>query len=90
MDSEDMYEDRPMRERKGGKKMADVDEERPAGLLPESFFHGKNLKPGDTCTIKVEKVYDDGQVEVSYVSKETNKTEMQAPETDTEMEEMMT
>lgn len=35
-------------------------------LLPLDFFQGKELQPGDTCTIRVEQVMDD-QAAVSYV-----------------------
>lgn len=35
-------------------------------LVPLSFFGNKDVEPGKTCTVKVERVYED-QVEVSYV-----------------------
>lgn len=46
-------------------------------LLPKSIFGNKDLEPGTECTIKIEHVYDD-EVEVSYVSSDTNskQTEM--------------
>lgn len=59
------------------------------GLLPKDFFHGKELKPGTVCEVKVERILD-GQVEISYVphSKKSEKTE--EVETDSEMESLMT
>lgn len=42
-------------------------DETKTGLLPIEFFQGKELKPGDTCTVKVESIEQD-QVQVSYVS----------------------
>ncbi len=36
------------------------------GLLAKSFFMGKEPKPGDICSVKIEKIFDD-QVEVSYI-----------------------
>jgi len=42
----------------------------PSALLPKSIFpDGKAIAPGETCTVKVEKVYSD-QVSVSYVNSE--------------------
>lgn len=41
-------------------------EEESTGLLPNSFFQGKELKPGTVCKVRIEKVLD-GQVQVSYV-----------------------
>jgi hypothetical protein len=38
-------------------------------LLPMDFFGGKDLQPGHTCKVKIEKVLDD-QVQVSYVGEE--------------------
>lgn len=37
------------------------------GLLPTSFFQGKDLKPGSRCEVEIARVHDD-QVEVKYVS----------------------
>lgn len=36
-------------------------------LLPIDFFQGKELNPGDTCSVQIEKVEDD-QVQVKYLS----------------------
>ena len=36
------------------------------GLLPKSFFMGKDKKPGDKCEVEVTHVYDD-QIEVKYL-----------------------
>lgn len=41
-------------------------DESSTGLLPTSFFQGKELKPGTVCKVRIEKVLD-GQVQVSYV-----------------------
>jgi len=35
-------------------------------LLPNDFFVGKELKPGHTCKVRIDRVLD-GQCEVSYV-----------------------
>ena len=44
-------------------------------LLPKSFFPGdKSLEPGNTCTIRVERVLDD-QVEVTYSHKKADDDE---------------
>ena len=50
-------------------------------LLPLDFFQGKELKPGDTCTVKVESIEQD-QVQVSYVpeSEEESGESEAAPE----------
>lgn len=37
------------------------------GLLSKSFFGDKELTPGKTCKVRVEKIYGD-QVSVSYVA----------------------
>lgn len=37
------------------------------GLLPTSFFQGKDLQPGSRCEVEIARVHDD-QVEVKYVS----------------------
>jgi hypothetical protein len=39
-------------------------------LLPIAFFQGKKLKPGTTCSVRIESVHDD-QCEVSYVPHES-------------------
>jgi len=47
-------------------------------LLPLDFFQGKELKPGDTCTIKIDQVMDD-QASVTYLgsdSEEQGETSM--------------
>ena len=49
-----------------GQEKSEKDETRTA-LLPMDFFQGKELKPGDTCTVKVESIEQD-QVQVSYVA----------------------
>jgi hypothetical protein len=38
-------------------------------LIPIDFFQGKELNPGDTCEVQIEKVEDD-QVQVKYLSEE--------------------
>lgn len=59
------------------------------GLLPKDFFHGKELKPGTVCEVKVERVMD-GQVEISYVSHSKKSEKTEEVETDSEMESLMT
>lgn len=63
----------------------------PTGLLSKDFFMGKEPKPGDICSVKVEKIYDD-QVEVSYIPHDGSSDTDQAsegtesgPETDSDM-----
>jgi hypothetical protein len=46
---------------------AEADEAENIAILPISFFQGKDLEVGGTCTVKVESIGDD-QVQVSYVS----------------------
>jgi len=43
-------------------------------LIPIDFFQGKELKPGDTCEVKIEQVMDD-QVSVTYVGSESGEEE---------------
>ena len=43
-------------------------------LLPLDFFQGKELKPGDTCTIRIAQVMDD-QASVEYVGSGESDTE---------------
>lgn len=52
-------------------------------LVPKSFFGGKDLKPGATCAIRVDRVLED-QVEVSYAH-----SGQKPMERDEEMERMM-
>lgn len=57
-------------------------------LLPKSIFPSdRPLAPGDTCTFKIEKVYND-QVSVSYVSsgEPDLETEMAGQEEEDEMD----
>lgn len=42
------------------------DSDNKTALVPTDFFQGKDLTPGTTCSVKIERVLD-GQVEVSYV-----------------------
>lgn len=59
------------------------------GLLPKSFFEGKDLEPGTVCRVKIEKVYDD-QVSVKYLPHEAESDrEDMMPEGDKDLEEMM-
>lgn len=44
----------------------DKSSESGTGLVSKAFFGDKELKPGTTCRVKVEKVYDD-QVSISYI-----------------------
>jgi hypothetical protein len=48
-------------------------------LLPLDFFQGKDLKPGDTCTIRVEQVMED-QASVSYMGDESGNSQSEYPE----------
>jgi len=59
-------------------------------LLPKSFFPSdKPLEPGNTCTVRVERVLDD-QVEVTYSHKKTDDDEPEEiVESTDEVEEMM-
>lgn len=45
----------------------DKSSESGTGLVSKTFFGDKELKPGTTCKVRVEKVYDD-QVSISYVA----------------------
>jgi hypothetical protein len=56
-------------------------EKKPA-LLPLSFFQGKELKPGDTCTIQIQQVMDD-QASVSYVGSDPEEQGETAPDSET-------
>jgi hypothetical protein len=49
-----------------GEETENEDSSEETALLPKSFFHGKALKPGNVCKIKVDEVYED-EVMVSYV-----------------------
>lgn len=93
MDSEDMYDDSGPSVATPRTAPKKKDEGTSTGLLDESFFQGKELKPGTVCSVKIEKVFGDGQVEVSYVSKESedesSEDEMEMPSGDAEMEDMM-
>lgn len=51
------------------KKEEEEDEGEETALLPMSLFPGMDLKPGDTKTIKVVRVYED-EVEVCPADKE--------------------
>ncbi len=44
------------------------------GLLPKSFFEGKELTPGTVCKVKIERVLDD-EVEISYVPHDDEESE---------------
>lgn len=44
------------------------------GLVSKTFFGDKELKPGTTCKVRVEKVYDD-QVSISYVAHKSDDSE---------------
>ena len=60
-------------------------------LIPISFFQGKELEPGSTCSVKVVSVEDD-QVQVSYVAHEEEEASEEAsmpPEMGEEQEDMM-
>jgi len=43
-------------------------------LLPLDFFQGKELKPGDTCEIRIAQVMDD-QASVEYVGNNESESE---------------
>lgn len=51
-------------------------------LLPLDFFQGKELKPGDTCTIKIEQVMDD-QVSASYMGSDSEEQGETYPDSET-------
>ncbi len=44
------------------------------GLLPKSFFDGKELTPGTECKVRIERVLDD-EVEISYVPHDQEESE---------------
>jgi hypothetical protein len=53
-------------------------------LLPTEFFQGKDLQPGKTCKVRIERVLE-GQVEVTYVPHEAEVGEEEEGPSDTEM-----
>ncbi len=60
---------------------SDKDGERTA-LLPIDFFQGKTLEPGSTCSVRIDKVFED-QVSVTYVPhREEEAEEVATPEGD--------
>ena len=91
MAAEDLYDDDnsvPAVERESKDKGSAT------GLLPKNFFPDADaLKPGETCKVRVEKVYGD-QVSVSYVKSDEGEEEgdesemMEAPEV-SDMDELM-
>lgn len=56
----------------------------PAALLPKSLFGSRELKPGDTVTIKISRVMED-EVEVEPGEPEEPEAEMEETETDETM-----
>lgn len=65
----DLYDDRPQ---DSPKPDAAADEKREhqddqqTGMLPKTFFGGKDLTPGTRCEVEIEQVMDD-EVHVRYV-----------------------
>lgn len=57
-------------------------EESNSALLPLDFFQGKELKPGDTCTIKIAQVMDD-QAAVSYMGSDSEESGESYPDDET-------
>lgn len=83
--AEDLYDDGPPPEAANGQQpeTEQDDDEKSDGnvsILPKSFFGG-DVKPGDTCTVRVEQCHED-DCEVSYVG--ADKQDEQKPEDDDE------
>lgn len=64
----DLYDNAPSRPPEAAAAQADTsgEEDQEAGVLPRSFFMGKDLKPGAICEVKIERVMDN-DVQVRYV-----------------------
>lgn len=66
---------------------AEEKSESKTALLPIAFFQGKELKPGTTCSVKIESVHDD-QCEVSYVAHDQEESK-ETPDYESSESDMM-
>lgn len=61
--------------------------EEKTALLPKSFFPEKELEVGKTCKARIVHVYED-EVEVEYVSSESEEKKEEPSEVDAQIDEM--